>query len=271
MSRNILITGSSHGIGAGCAIAFARDEGANIGLTCNKNPEGADEVAKKCAEYGVKTKIYAGDVGNHDHCKAMVEDFINTFGKIDVLINNAGGALQIPGGPKGEFKDMPMEYWDSQIALNLNAAAYCSRYAVADMVEKKTEGRIVNISSVHSQVTWVHRRMLPYSAGKAGLNMFTKALGVEVAKYGIRVNCVAPGLIFTKLVNRYSKENLESFARKIPVGRGGQVDEIVPMIQFLADIEKTRFIVGQVICVDGGQSADGSIESMNFPLQEVEG
>ena len=266
MARNVLITGSSHGIGAGCAVAFARDEGANIGITCNKNPAGAEAVAAECAKYGVKTKIYAGDVGKHDHCKAMVEDFVDTFGKIVVLVNNAGGALQIPGGPEGEFKDMPMEYWDSQIALNLNAAAYCSRYAVADMVEKKTEGRIVNISSIHGQVTWVHRRMLPYSAGKGGLNMFTRALGVEVAKYGIRVNCVAPGLIFTKLAERYSKEDVASFSRKIPVGRGGTVEEIVPMIQFLADVEKTRFIVGQVICVDGGQSCDGSIESMNFPL-----
>lgn len=270
MSRNILITGSSHGIGAGCAIAFARDEGANIGITCNKNPAGAEAVAAACEKYGVKTKIYAGDVGSHDHCRAMVEDFVKTFGKIDVLVNNAGGALQIPGGPKGEFKDMPMDYWDSQIALNLNAAAYCARYAVADMVEKKTEGRIVNVSSVHGQVTWVHRRMLPYSAGKGGLNMFTKALGVEVAKYGIRVNCVAPGLIFTKLAERYSKEDIASFSRKIPVGRGGTVEEIVPMIQFLADVEKARFIVGQVICVDGGQSCDGSIESMNYPLREVE-
>ena len=271
MARNILITGSSHGIGAGCAIAFARDEGANIGITCNRNPEGAEEVAAACAKYGVKTKIYAGDVGRHEHCKAMIEDFVATFGSIDVLVNNAGGALQIPGGPKGEFKDMPMEYWDDQIALNLNAAAYCSRYAVADMVAKKTEGRIVNISSVHGQVTWVHRRMLPYSAAKGGLNMFTRALGVEVAKYGIRVNCVAPGLIFTKLAERYSKEDVASFSRKIPVGRGGTVEEIVPMIQFLADVEKTRFIVGQVIGVDGGQSCDGSIESMNFPLREVEG
>ena len=267
MARNILITGSSHGIGAGCAIAFARDEGANIGICGNKSPEGAQEVAKQCEAYGVKTKIYLGEVGNHDWCKATMEDFIKTFGKIDVLINNAGGALQIPGGPKGEFKDMPMEYWDSQIALNLNAAAYLSRYAVADMVEKKTEGRIVNISSIHGQVTWVHRRLLPYSAGKGGLNMFTKALGVEVAKYGIRVNAVAPGLIFTKVISRYSDKDLQAFAHKIPVGRGGSVEEIVPMIQFLADIEKARFIVGQVICVDGGQSVDGSIESMNFPIE----
>lgn len=268
MARNILITGSSHGIGAGCAVAFARDEGANIGICGNKNAAGAEEVARQCEAFGVKTKVYIGDVGNHDFCKATMEDFIRTFGRIDVLINNAGGALQIPGGHKGEFKDMPMEYWDSQIALNLNSAAYLSRYAVADMVEKKTEGRIVNVSSVHGQVTWVYRRMLPYSAGKAGLNMFTKALGVEVAKYGIRVNAVAPGFIFTKLSERYSKADLTAFSHKIPVGRGGTIEEIVPTIQFLADIEKTRFIVGQVIGVDGGQSADGTIESMNFPLTE---
>lgn len=268
MARNILITGSSHGIGAGCAIAFARDEGANIGICGNKNPDSAAEVARQCEAFGVKTKVYIGDVSNHDFCKEMMADFIRTFGKIDVLINNAGGALQIPGGPKGEFKDMPMEYWDSQMALNLNSAAYLSRYAVEDMIEKKTEGRIVNISSVHGQVTWVHRRMLPYSAAKSGLNMFTKALGVEVAKYGIRVNCVAPGLIFTKLAERYSKEDLTSFSHKIPVGRGGTVEEIVPAIQFLSDIEKTRFIVGQVLCVDGGQSSDGSIESMNFPINQ---
>lgn len=98
--------------------------------------------------------------------------------------------------------------------------------------------------------------------------MFTKALGVEVAKYGIRVNCVAPGFIYTKLSDRYSRKDLVSFSHKIPVGRGGTVEEIVPMIQFLADIEKARFIVGQVICVDGGQSCDGSIESMNFVLGE---
>ena len=132
------------------------------------------------------------------------------------------------------------------------------------MVEKGTKGKIINISSIHSQVTWVKRKMLPYSAGKGGLNMFTKALGVEVAKYGINVNCIAPGLIFTKLAERYSPEDLASFSRKIPYGNGGTTDDIVPMILFLADHEKCKFIVGQTIFVDGGQSIDGSIESMNF-------
>ena len=191
-----------------------------------------------------------------------MKDFIATFGKIDVLINNAGGALQIPGGPKGEFKDMPMEYWDSQMNLNLNSAAYLSRYAVEDMIEKGTEGRIVNISSVHGQVTWVHRRMLPYSAAKAGLNMFTKALGVEVAKYGIRVNCVAPGFIQTKLSDRYSERDVQGFKRKIAAGFLGQTEHIVPTIMFLADVKNTEYIVGRTITVDGGLTIDGIIDCM---------
>lgn len=263
MDKNVLITGSSHGIGAAAAVAFAK-AGYNVGINTNKDADGAREVCEKCLAEGVKAKVFLCDVSKHDSCKKMIEDFIEYFGKIDVLINNAGGALQIPDGPKGEFINMPMEYWDSQIALNLSAAAYLSRYAAEDMVKKGTKGSIINVSSIHSEVTWVHRRMLPYSAGKGGLNMFTKALGVELIKYGINVNCIAPGLIFTKLAERYSEEDLASFSRKIPYGNGGTVDDIVPMMLFLADKEKSKFIVGQTIFIDGGQSVDGSIESMNF-------
>ena len=263
MRKSVLVTGSTHGIGAAAAVAFAK-EGYNVGVNGNKSVEGAEKVAEECRKYGVEAEIFMCDVSKHDACKEMIDKFIERFGKIDVLINNAGGALQIPDGPKGEFKDMPMEYWDSQIALNLSAAAYCSRYAAADMIEKGVKGSIINVSSVHSEVTWVHRRMLPYSAGKGGLNMFTKALGVELIKYGINVNGIAPGLIFTKIADRYSKKDLESFSRKIPYGDGGHVEDIVPMMLFLADKEKSKFIVGQTIFIDGGQSIDGSIESMNF-------
>ncbi len=263
MRKNVLITGSSHGIGAAAAVAFAK-AGYNVGVNTHRTSEAADEVAQKCREYGVDAKVFICDVSKHDQCKKMIADFVDYFGHIDVLINNAGGALQIPDGPKGEFKDMPMEYWDSQIALNLSSAAYTSRYASEDMIKKGVKGSIINVSSVHSQVTWVYRRMLPYCAGKGGLNMFTKALGVELIKYGINVNCIAPGLIFSKIADRYDKSNLESFSRKIPYGNGGQVDDIVPMMLFLADKEKSRFIVGQTIFIDGGQSVDGSIESMNF-------
>ena len=188
-----------------------------------------------------------------------MESFLADYGTIDVLVNNAGGALKIPSG---EFEDMSLDYWDSQITLNLSAAAYCAHAAVRNMKEHNIPGRIVNVSSIHAAVTWVKRKMLPYSAAKGGLEMFTKALGVEVAKYGIRVNCIAPGLIMTKLADRYKPTDLEGFLNKIPVGFLGQTEHIVPAIMFLADENASRYIVGQIPRVDGGQSVSGIIDCM---------
>ena len=230
-----------------------------MGINYNKTPEGAQSVAEESRRYGVDAQIYQCDVGRRDQCERMLNAFINHFGRIDVLVNNAGGALKMP---KGGFVDMPMDYWDEQIALNLNSAAYCSQLAARCMIEKGIHGSIINISSIHSLVTWVKRKALPYSAGKAGMNMFTKSIGVELIKYGINVNCIAPGLVYTKIMDRYSERDIRGFERKIPAGRGGTVDDIVPMIQFLADKKKSSFIVGQTIFIDGGQSIDGVIDCM---------
>lgn len=265
LRKTVLITGASHGIGAAAAVAFAK-AGYHVGINYCNTPDGAAETAEKCRALGAEAEIFQADVRDRSACEQMVRAFIARFGKIDVLINNAGGALKIPGGTEGCFEEMPMDYWDSQIALNLSAAAYCARYAAEDMIARCTRGKIINVSSIHSEVTWVHRRMLPYSAAKGGLNMLTKALGVELIRHGINVNGVAPGLIFTKLAERYSPADLASFSRKIPYGNGGTVDDITPMLLFLADDTKSRFIVGQTFMIDGGQSIDGSIESMNFPL-----
>ena len=206
MGRNVLISGASHGIGAATAIAFAKD-GCNVGINYHNNRAGAEETAAECRKYGVDAQIYCADIGCREQAVGMMRDFDNEavvqgvidkavaeFGRIDVLINNAGGALKMP---KGEFCDMPLDYWDSQIALNLSGAAYLSHEAIKNMKEHNIPGRIVNISSIHGSVTWVKRKALPYCAGKGGIEMFTKTLAIEVAKYGIRVNCVAPGAIDT--------------------------------------------------------------------------
>jgi len=258
MSRNVLVTGSSHGIGAAVAIEFAK-RGDNVGITEFKSPEDAKAVQKECLKYGVDAQIFKVDLSQREQCEMLMKSFLEHFKTIDVLINNAGGALNIP---KGEFEDMPMDYWDSQINLNLNACAYCAQAAVQNMKEHNIKGRIVNISSVHGSVTWVKRKMLPYCAAKAGLEMFTKSLGVEVAPYGIRVNCIAPGLIMTKLADRYKPEHLDGFLNKIPTGFLGQTEHIVPAIMFLSDVESTEYIVGQVLAVDGGQSVSGTIPPM---------
>lgn len=258
MARNVLITGSSHGIGAAAAAAFAQ-AGYDVGVNYYKDPDGAEETAAKIRDLGRRAEVYHADVSSSSECEKMLERFIADFGRIDVLVNNAGGALKIPGGG---FESMPVEYWDSQINLNLNAAAYCSRIAVRDMIQKKTPGRIINVGSIHGTVSWVKRKALPYCVAKAGLDMLTKSLGAEVAKYGINVNCIAPGFIVTKATGRYSEEETNAFKRKIPVGELGRVEDVTPMMLLLADVDKSRFIVGQTFAVDGGQSIDGVIDYM---------
>jgi len=256
--KRVLITGSSHGIGAAAAIAFAGCD-CKVGINFNKNPEGAEKTAEEIRSRGGDAEIFQADVADSAQSEKMVEKFIERFGGIDILINNAGGALKIP---RGEFPDMPLEYWDYQIRLNLSAAAYTAHTAIRWMRENKIRGRIINVSSIHSLVTWVKRKMLPYSPAKAGLNMLTKALAVESAKYGIAVNGIAPGFIMTKLSARYSDSDMAAFLRKIPLGRLGRVDDITPLMLFLADEEKSGFITGQTFVIDGGQSIDGGIDSM---------
>ncbi len=260
--KSVLVTGASRGIGAALALGFAEAGYAFVGVNYCSDEKGAQAVAQEIRKAGAQAGLYQADVCENADCERMMNAFIQDAGKIDVLVNNAGGAQTIPAGG---FDEMPVEYWDKQIRMNLSCAAYCSRIAVGDMRKNNTKGRIINISSVHSQVTWVKRKALPYCAGKAGMNMFTKTLGVEVAKYGINVNCIAPGFIQTKLTaGRYNDDQTAAFKRKIPAGVLGQPSDIVPIALLLADEEKSRFIVGQTFVVDGGQSIDGAIDSMMY-------
>lgn len=256
--KKVLITGASHGIGAAAATAFAQ-AGCDVGINYHRNREGAEATRSAVRALGREAELYEADVSDPDACETMVNAFLDRFGRIDVLINNAGGALRIP---EGGFIDMPVSYWNNQVDLNLNAAAYTSRIAIRDMIARKNRGKIINVGSIHGIVTWVKRKMLPYSPAKAGLAMFTKALGVEVARYGINVNLIAPGFIQTSLSARYSEEEKKAFLRKIPLGRLGSTSDITPMLLFLADDEKSAFITGQTFVIDGGQSIDGAIDRM---------
>ena len=264
--QNALVTGSSSGIGKATAIELAK-QGYNVGITYRSDDtyDAAVEVLEECKKYGGDIQLYKVELIERAACEKLICDFLEHYGTIDVLVNNAGGALKIP---KGEFDELPLDYWDDQIALNLNAPAYLSHYAVQNMKENKINGRIVNISSVHGQITWVKRKMLPYCSAKAGLNMLTSALGVEVAPYGIRVNCVAPGFIKTGLSSRYTPEHTKAFTDHIPTGTLGETKDIVPMITFLCDEQNTKFIVGQTFYVDGGQSVTGNIDAIKEDFEK---
>ena len=264
--QNALVTGSSSGIGKATAIELAK-QGYNVGITYRSDDtyDAAVEVLEECKKYGGDIQLYKVELIERAACEKLICDFLEHYGTIDVLVNNAGGALKIP---KGEFDEMPLDYWDDQIALNLNAPAYLSHYAVQNMKKNHINGRIVNISSVHGTITWVKRKMLPYCSAKAGLNMLTSALGVEVAPYGIRVNCVAPGFIKTGLSSRYTPEHTKAFTDHIPTGTLGETKDIVPMITFLCDEQNTKFIVGQTFHVDGGQSVTGNIDAIKEDFEK---
>jgi NAD(P)-dependent dehydrogenase (short-subunit alcohol dehydrogenase family) len=264
-TKNALITGSSSGIGAAIAVAYAK-KGINVGLTYNRHREGGEHTKKLCEAYGVKVELYQAELSDKKQCIQLMENFLRDFKTIDILVNNAGGALKIPAG---EFEDLPLDYWDSQIALNLSAAAYCSQYAIRNMKENNIKGNIINISSVHGTVSWVKRKFLPYCAGKGGLDMLTKALAVEVAPYGIRINGIAPGFIMTSVSSRYSDEQMKNFTDYIPANCLGTTDDVVPMALFLAAEENTRFIVGQTFHIDGGQSVTGMIPAMKEDFEKL--
>jgi NAD(P)-dependent dehydrogenase (short-subunit alcohol dehydrogenase family) len=264
--QNALVTGSSSGMGKHTAIELAK-LGYNVGITYRDEATYNDALAvyEECKKYGTDIQLYQVELIQRKSCEKLILDFLDHYKTIDVLVNNAGGALKIP---RGEFDDLPLDYWDDQMALNLNAAAYLCHHAVKNMKENGIHGRIVNISSIHSKITWVKRKFIPYCAAKAGLNMLTSALGVEVAPYGIRVNCVAPGFIMTGLSARYTPEHTKAFTDHIPTGTLGTTDDIVPMILFLCDEKNTRFIVGQTFCVDGGQSVTGNIDAIKEDFEK---
>ena len=165
MGRNVLISGASHGIGAATAIAFAKD-GCNVGINYHNNRAGAEETAAECRKYGVDAQIYCADIGCREQAVGMMRDFIEHFGTVDVLINNAGGALKMP---KGEFCDMPLDYWDSQIALNLSGAAYLSHEAIKNMKEHNIPFTILgNPFHLNDEVC---RRLKEYGCEKYQLSL----------------------------------------------------------------------------------------------------
>lgn len=249
--RSVLITGSSHGIGAGLAVSFAKAGYSFIGINYHRDSEGAEAVAEQCRSFGAKAVVIKANVEECEECERLVNTFVEFAGGIDVLINNAGGGGTHPAEP---FEYMPLEYWEQQIKLNLFAAMYCSRFSVRFM---KSGGRIINLSSQLSMKCQINRKLLPYNCAKGGINSFTMALANELAPRGIVVNAIAPGLIMTPTTRmRYTESQKAEQLRHIPAGFIGEPEDIAVVALFLAD-PALRYMIGQTVLVDGGQFTDG--------------
>lgn len=240
--KNVLITGASGGIGRAAAVAFAA-KGYQVAIHYRSDIEGAEKTRQRCKNAGKgRIFVFQADISKETDVSYMFDRIQAEMGSLDILINNAGIA------DFGLVQDMSEEDWDRLFAVNCKGVFFCSRAAVPMMLKKKT-GSIVNIGSM-----WGERGAsceTAYSASKAAVSGFTKALAKELAPSGIRVNCVAPGLIDTGMNRRLTREELVSFAEDTPLGRIGTPEEVAKAIVFLAE-EDSSFITGQVLAVDGG-------------------
>ena len=236
MPKTVLVTGASRGIGAACAEIFA-ENGFNVIINYNNSKEKAEALAEKTGGLAYKC-----DVSDPATAGKMVEDVIQKYGKIDVLVNNAGISVT------GVFDLVPDEDAKRLFDINVFGTLNCSKKVLPYMLKRKY-GKIINISSMWGQTgasCEVH-----YSAAKAAVIGFTKALAKEVGASGINVNCVAPGMIMTDMTSCYTDEEVEEIKEEIPLGRCGDPHDIAETVFFLAS-EKASFITGQVIGVNGG-------------------
>lgn len=241
MKKTVLITGASRGIGAACARRFAR-EGYRVAIHYNQNEEAARRIAEDVTALGAEFCLLQADLGDSAAVEALFDKMESGFGEADVLVNNAGIAQQ------KLFTDLTDEDWHRMMRVDLDGVFYCTRRALKPMLRRHA-GNIINISSMWGQVgasCEVH-----YSAAKAAVIGLTKALAQEVGLSGIRVNCIAPGVITTEMNAALSGETLEALKEETPLYRLGTPEDIAAAAVFLAG-EDAAFITGQVLGVNGG-------------------
>ncbi|QBD84457.1 SDR family oxidoreductase [Clostridium tetani] len=236
-----LITGASRGIGRGIAIELAKI-GACVIVNYRKDLKGAEETKKTIEERGGYCRIIKCDVSSYEDTKLMIEKIIRDFGKIDILINNAGISKVVL------FIDMEEEDWDNIINTNLKGVFNCSRNVLPYMIGEKN-GVIINISSMWGSVGASCEVI--YSASKGGVDSFTKALAKEVGPSNIRVNAISPGVINTSMNEWMSCEEKDSLKDEIPLCRFGECEDIGKAVVFLCS-DNAKYITGQILTIDGG-------------------
>lgn len=234
--KNVLITGASGGIGSACAQLFA-ENGYTVGACFNKNKEKAELLQKELGAL-----IFQGDISSSVGAEKIIKDAEEKMGQIDVFIFSSGIALQ------KLVCDTTDDDWNNIINTNLSAAFFTARAVLPQMINKKN-GSVIFISSMWGEVG--ASMETAYSASKAGIVGFTKALAKEVGPSGIRVNCITPGLIDTEMNKNLTSEDKASLIYDTPIERIGLPEDVAQAALFLAS-EKSSFITGQILGVSGG-------------------
>jgi len=241
--RVALITGGAGGIGLAVARRFAA-AGARIAVA-DKKSDAAEQAAGELAKLGYRAIGMAGDVSKSADAEALVQGAVREFGHVDILINNAG--IMGRAAPLWELEDRD---WHEVIGVDLTSVFLVSRAAITHMRSRK-RGCIVSVASIAGKEGTP--RLIPYSVAKAGIIAFTKALGKEVLADGIRVNCVAPGVIDTPILGQLPPEATQLMLSKSPMGRFGTADEVAAVIHFLAS-DAASFVTSQCFDVSGGRA-----------------
>lgn len=236
-----LITGASRGIGRAVARLLAAD-GAAVAINYRERADAAEQLVQEIAADGGQAFAVQCDVADPKACQAMVAETVQRFGRLDMLVNNAGHALE------KLLLDTDLDEWDYMMAVHLRGMYALSRAALPHMIDRHY-GRIINISSIWGISGASYE--VAYSAAKAGQIGFTKALAQEAGPWGITVNAVAPGWIETDMNNDLAGAPLEAWLERTPVGRLGTPQEIAAVVRFLAG-PGAGFITGQVWSPNGG-------------------
>ena len=239
--RTVLVTGASRGIGKAIATLFAENN-YNVLINYNKSEEEAMDLYNNLKSKGYSVDVYKADVSKKEEVNMMINYCIGKFEKIEVLINNAGISKT------NLFTDISYEEWDEVMATNLNGVFYTTKKALQYMIPEMS-GKIINISSIWGMVGGSFE--VHYSASKAAVIGMTKALAKELGPSNIQVNCIAPGVIQTDMLNNVSQETLEMLREETPLMKLGTVEDIAHTALFLAS-ENANFITGQVISPNGG-------------------
>lgn len=241
MAQTVLITGASRGIGRAAALRFIQ-EGWNVAAQYRTGEAEAKELEQEARRLGGNLLAFPADVADREQVQQLVEAAQRAFGRVDALVNNAGIAQQ------KLFSDLTEEDWDRMFDVNIKGIFHCCQAVLPGMIHRKA-GSIVNLSSIWGIAgasCEVH-----YSASKAAVIGLTKALAKELGLSGIRVNCVAPGVVATQMNAHLSPEVLEELREETPLQTIGTPEDIADAIWFLAS-EQSRFITGQVLSPNGG-------------------
>lgn len=241
-----IVTGGDTGIGKAICLAFAR-EGASVVIDYHGDGKPADALAREIQGFGGVACAVGADVSKPAEIQQLVESAVNRYGRLDIMVNNAGVEEEHP------FIEMPLEAYEKTIAVNLTGTWIGCQIAARQMVKQNAGGRIINISSIHEDVSMPSNAA--YCASKGGIRMLTRTIAVELAKYGITVNDVCPGAVDTPIdapVKR-NPAKMEALLKEIPMRRMGRPEEIAQLCVYLAS-EDAAYVTGASFFIDGGMS-----------------